>query len=106
MVHNGKERGSMESYLLKNIEVSPDSLVVEGFHKPGSLTRCSGAWIHAAGSAMLEGGEYVVKPSQQWIWLAVEEGQVDVTWEDSRLILKAEQTCLPYFSARARMISF
>lgn len=83
----------MESYLLKNIEVSPDSLVVEGFHKPGSLTRCSGAWIHAAGSAMLEGGEYAVKPSQHWIWLAVEEGQVDVTWEDSRLILKAEQTC-------------
>ena len=44
----------MESYLFRNVEASAENLVVEGWHKPGSLTRSSGAWIHAAGSAMLE----------------------------------------------------
>jgi hypothetical protein len=38
----------MESYLFKGVEAEPDTLIVEGWHKPGSLTRASGAWIHAA----------------------------------------------------------
>ena len=83
----------MESYLLQNVEAEPGTLVVEGWHKPGSLTRSSGAWIHAAGNAILEAGQYTVKPHEQWIWFAVEEGTVDLTWQGNKLTMKAEQTC-------------
>ena len=83
----------MESYLFRNLEAEPDTLVVEGWHHPGSLTRTSGAWIHAAGSAMLEPGDYEIKPHDQWVWFAVEEGETDLTWQDSVLNLKEEQTC-------------
>ena len=37
----------MESYLFADVEAAADTMVVEGYHKPGSLTRSSGAWIHA-----------------------------------------------------------
>lgn len=83
----------MESYLFRNLEAEPDTLVVEGWHKPGSLTRSSGAWIHAAGSAMLEAGEYEIKPHDQWIWFAVDDGTVELTWQGNTLTLKEEQTC-------------
>ena len=83
----------MESYLFAGVEAAADTLVVEGWHKPGSLTRSSGAWIHAAGSAMLEAGEYTIKPHAQWVWLAVGEGEMKLTWDGTELQLKAEQTC-------------
>lgn len=83
----------MESYLFKGVEAEPDTLIVEGWHKPGSLTRASGAWIHAAGSALLEAGQWELHAHEQWIWLAVEDGTVTLTWEGTDLPLKAEQTC-------------
>ena len=83
----------MESYLFAGVEAAADTLVVEGWHKPGSLTRASGAWIHAAGSAFLEAGEYTLKPHDQCVWLAVGDGEVKLTWQDAELQLKAEQTC-------------
>ena len=83
----------MESYLFAGVEAAADTLVVEGWHKPGSLTRSSGAWIHAAGSAMLEAGRYTIKPHEQWVWFAVGDGEVRLTWDGSELQLKAEQTC-------------
>lgn len=84
----------MEAYLFKGVAADADSLVVEGYHKPGSLTRASGAWIHAAGSAMLEPGAYDLIPHEQWVWLAVEEGEAELTWQDNvQLSLKPEQTC-------------
>ena len=43
----------MESYLFQGLEATENSLVVEGTHKPGSLTVASGAWISNAGSALL-----------------------------------------------------
>ena len=42
----------MESYLFADVEAAADTMVVEGYHKPGSLTRSSGAWIHAAGTSV------------------------------------------------------
>ena len=83
----------MESYLFREVEADADALVVEGYHKPGSLTRASGAWIHAAGSAMLEPRTYRLVPHPQWVWLAVEEGEVELGWQDCVLNLKPEQTC-------------
>ncbi len=83
----------MESYLFRNVEASAENLVVEGWHKPGSLTRSSGAWIHAAGSAMLETGSYMIKPHMQWVWLAVEQGEIEMDWQGNKLQLKETQTC-------------
>ena len=83
----------MESYLFRNVEVTPENLVVEGWHKPGSLTRSSGAWIHAAGSAMLEAGCYEIKPHQQWVWFVIENGDVEMQWQGNKLQLKEDQTC-------------
>ena len=65
----------MESYLFADVEAAADTMVVEGYHKPGSLTRSSGAWIHAAGTAMFEAGRRPIKPHDQWIWFAVEAGE-------------------------------
>ncbi len=83
----------MESYLFANVEAAADTLVVEGWHKPGSLTRASGAWIHAAGSAMLEDGEYELKNHDQWVWLAVEDGEAVLFWQGTTLTLKESETC-------------
>lgn len=83
----------MESYLFTNVEAAADTLVVEGWHKPGTLTRSSGAWIHAAGTAMFEKGEVGLNSHDQWIWFAVEAGEVTLHWQDNELKLKAEDTC-------------
>lgn len=83
----------MESYLFASVEAAADTLVVEGWHKPGSLTRASGAWIHAAGSAMLEAGHYGLRSHEQWVWLAVEGGEVALHWEGTSLALKEHETC-------------
>ena len=83
----------MESYLFASVEAAADTLVVEGWHKPGSLTRASGAWIHAAGSAMLEAGHYALRAHEQWVWLAVESGEITLHWQGTGLHLKEEETC-------------
>ena len=83
----------MESYLFASIEAIADTLVVEGWHKPGSLTRASGAWIHAAGSAMLEAGHYSLRSHDQWVWLAVEDGEVSLHWQGTTLSLQEQETC-------------
>ena len=83
----------MESYLFAGVEAAADTLVVEGWHKPGSLTRASSAWIHAAGSAMLEAGQYEVKSHEQWVWLAVEDGEAVLHWQGTPLLLKSTETC-------------
>lgn len=85
----------MESYLFKGLEVEPDHLVVEGWHKPGSLTQASGVWIHAAGGAMLaEAGSYAMNPVDQWIWIAVEHGEADLVWNDSPIHMEEGQFCI------------
>ena len=82
----------MESYLIRNIEVSDHTLTVEGYHKPGSLTRSSGLWLASAGAMFLEAGAYEVKPHQQWIWLAVEDGELTIAWQEE-VRLGAGDTC-------------
>lgn len=83
----------MESWIFDGMEASPDTLIVEGWHKPGSLTVSSGVWMHAAGSALLEPGKYTLKPHDQFIWLAVEEGEVMLSWQDQKLKLQRNETC-------------
>ncbi|MDO5435773.1 MAG: AraC family transcriptional regulator [Clostridia bacterium] len=83
----------MESYLLADVPEELSSLAVEGVHKPGSLTQASGAWIHSAGSFVLESGVYALKPHNEWVWLAAEKGKVLVTWDGNDLTLEAGSTC-------------
>jgi len=93
----------MDSYLLEGYQVSPDTLIVEGWHKPGSLTRSSGAWIQAAGSAVMDvpdAADIRLLPHDQYIWFAVEEGKLTLQWQGHRLALSANDSCfLPAGSA-------
>lgn len=94
----------MESYLFTGLEAAADKLIVEGWHKPGSLTRASGAWIHAAGSAMLGAGEYAITAHEQWVWFAVETGECRLVWQGTEVVMKEEQTCfLPAGEHTARL---
>ena len=83
----------MSPYLIHAVPEKLSALMVEGFHKPGSLTQASGAWIHRAGSFVLEKGVYPLKPHDQWVWLAVEKGSVLLTWDGHDLPLEAASTC-------------
>ena len=83
----------MKSYLLSNIPENMEALAVEGYHKPGSLTLASGAWIHAAGSFSLGKGTYTVNDHEQWVWLVVEKGSILLRWDQHDLALDAGSTC-------------
>ncbi len=83
----------MGSYLLKNIPEQLASLVVEGFHKPGSLTLASGVWISAAGSFVLEEGVYPIREHEQWVWFAVETGEILLQWDNHDLKLSTGLSC-------------
>ncbi|MBR0514279.1 MAG: helix-turn-helix transcriptional regulator [Clostridia bacterium] len=83
----------MNSYLLEHISENMAPLAVEGFHKPGSLTLASGAWIHAAGSFTLEKGTHPLNPHDQWVWLVVEKGSILLRWDQHDLALSAGSTC-------------
>ena len=83
----------MASYLFEEIEGAVAALTAEGWHKPGSLTRSSGAWIHAAGTAAFSAGRYPIISHEQWVWFAVEAGEVTLHWEGNHLPLKANDTC-------------
>lgn len=97
---------AVESYLFTGIEAAADTLVVEGWHKPGSLTRSSGAWIHAAGSAMLGAGTYPLKAHDQYVWIAIGEGTATLRWQDTELNLQTEDTCfLPAGDATISLIA-
>jgi AraC-like DNA-binding protein len=83
----------MNAYLLQSIPEKLAALAVEGTHKPGSLTQASGAWIHAAGCFVLEKGTHVLNAHDQWVWLAVERGDIVLSWDNHELELPAESTC-------------
>ncbi len=81
------------SYLLGAVPEKLSSLVVEGFHKPGSLTVASGAWIHAAGCFTLDQGVFPLITREQWIWLAVEKGTITLRWDQKALALDTGSAC-------------
>lgn len=78
----------------KQPQIQPE-LTVEGIHEPGSLTRESGVWIHAAGSGMLETGEYPLAEQPQWRWMAADSGHLQLCWgEGKSLLLQAGECCV------------
>jgi len=83
----------MKPYLLQKIPEKLAPLAVEGWHKPGSLTLASGAWIHAAGAFVVEKGTWPLVPHDQWIWLVVERGSLILSWDQHDLGLAAGDTC-------------
>ncbi len=84
----------MRSWLFGEIGAPADELLVEGWHKPGSLTQCSGAWIHAAGGAVLDGGEYELTAEPHFVWLAVVSGNVTLMRPEGELPLADHDTCV------------
>lgn len=94
----------MASYLFAEIEGAAPALTAEGWHKPGSLTKASGAWIHAAGTVALGAGSYPLSSHELWVWFAVEAGEAVLHWEGNELPLKANDTCfLPAGDKSARL---
>ncbi len=94
----------MESWLFEGIEIASDALVVEGIHRPGSLTVASGVWMCAAGSILLDQGSHAVKPRDQFVFFAVDEGTVTLRWGKTELELKENETCwLPASQEEARL---
>ena len=92
----------MESWLFGEKGLSADEISVEGWHKPGSLTLCSGIWNHAAGSAVMNAGEHPIDGHHRFVWLAVAEGRVTLNRPDDSLALSANDTCmLPAATAEA-----
>ena len=60
---------------------------VEGVHKPTPLAMQSGVWIGNAGSAMLLQNRYALSKVPLCLWLIVEEGSLNFTFEDARYAL-------------------
>ncbi len=95
----------MESWLFSGMEASTDALIVEGWQKPGSLTLSSGAWMKAAGSALLEAGEHEIKPHNEYVWIAIDEGSAELKWRDVDLKLRKNDTCfLPEGSEGGKLV--
>ena len=55
----------------------------EGSIVPNNFIRASAVWIDAAGSAKLDAGMYQCNPHANWIFLALEKGEISFTWQDS-----------------------
>ncbi len=84
----------MPGYFFGNTEALPPiTLSVEGFHVPDPLARLSGVWIHAAGSAMLEGSTYPVAARTQWRWVAADGGKLELSWNEGNSLLFGEGEC-------------
>ena len=92
----------MESWLFGETGLTASEISVEGWHKPGSLTLCSGVWIHAAGSAVLNAGPHAIDGHHMYVWLAVAEGSVSLNRPTDSLTLGVNDTCvLPASSQEA-----
>ena len=83
----------MSSFLLKEIPEKLQALMVEGVHKPGSLTTASGVWIQRAGSFAVVEGEYVLNDHPQWVWLVVQKGRIHLNWDGNELELRKGSAC-------------
>lgn len=85
----------MNSFLFQGLMAEPDSLVVEGVHKPGTLTLSSGAWIHSAGRAMFTQAERIpLNCVTQWVWIAVKQGSMTLDWQGTRIDMAESNSCI------------
>ena len=67
---------------------------IEGVHTPDALASASGVYIAAAGSAMLQSGSHRLQTMEHWLWLAVEDGALELEGEDLSQPLRSGECCM------------
>ncbi len=75
-------------------EETNQAVYVEGTHTPDELARASGVWIAATGSAMLPVGAYNMCDTERWMWLAVENGLLQVENDEVSYSLRGGDCCM------------
>ena len=70
------------------------AVLVEGAHIPDALAGASGVYIAASGSAMLQSGVQNLRAMEHWLWLAVENGAMELENEDVSLSLRSGDCCM------------
>ena len=70
------------------------AVLAEGSHQPDALASASGVYITASGTAMLEANVYQPKSFEDWVWLAVETGSLQLTGPDTDFQLKGGDCCM------------
>jgi len=84
-----------DSLLFQNKpDVDMPAVLVEGAHVPDALAGASGVYIAASGSAMLQNGVQNLRTMEHWLWLAVENGNLDLINEETSLSLRAGDCCM------------
>ena len=84
-----------DSLLFQNKpDVDMPAVLVEGAHVPDALAGASGVYIAASGSAMLQNGVQNLRTMEHWLWLAVENGNLDLINEETTLSLRAGDCCM------------
>ena len=90
---------------LENKEGVVTPLYVEGLHDPDPLARASGIWISSAGSAMLPVGEFPLKQREDWVWLAVQSGTVNLVDLGSNFTMKVrEGAIIPPYTHGSKLV--
>ena len=70
------------------------AVLAEGSHQPDALASASGVYITASGTAMLEANVYQPKSFEDWVWLAVETGSLQLIGPDTDFQLKGGDCCM------------
>lgn len=70
------------------------AVLVESQHTPDALAAASGIYISAAGSAMLQSGVQNLRACENWLWMAVEKGNLALGNDDITFNLKAGESCM------------
>ncbi len=70
------------------------AVLVEGAHTPDALASASGVYISAAGSAMLQAGTHPLNIINQWVWIAVESGSLQLENPNSSFLLRGGDCCM------------
>ena len=84
-----------DSLLFVTSENNPaPAVLAEGKHQPDALASASGVYITASGTAMLETTGYHLTASEDWVWLALENGIIQLKGPDTDFMLKAGDCCM------------
>mgnify|MGYP003302947463 FL=1 len=78
----------------KGEDTQMPALLVEGSHTPDALASASGVYIAAAGSAMLQNGDQQLRTCDMWLWLAVENGALNIRSQDTSFTLCTGDCCM------------
>ncbi len=84
-----------DSLLFVASEMHPaPAVLAEGQHHPDTLASASGIYITASGTAMMDASSYELRAFEDWVWLAVENGAMQLTGPETELDLRAGDCCM------------